>query len=203
MSFAINFIAPTFSVHMKKYGFSPAFIAFCFCVPAIFYASLSPIMYLLVEKISRRATIFMGILALGVGMAFIGTSKMLGLENNPALIILGLMILGTASGMVSVPVLPDMLEAVQEAKFKYDMHELENRITSLFCLATGIGEVMGPIIGSSLYTAYGFHFAQEASASFLICLGFLNFIFCGHIHMFYKTSDAKIEQLNTEQHVKL
>jgi hypothetical protein len=46
-------------------------------------------------------------------MAFVGTSKELGLDNNPALIILGLMIIGAASGMVSIPVLPEMLEAVK------------------------------------------------------------------------------------------
>jgi hypothetical protein len=45
-------------------------------------------------------------------MAFVGTSKTLGLDNNPAMIIMGLMIIGAASGMVSVPVLPEMLEAV-------------------------------------------------------------------------------------------
>lgn len=48
VAFSIQYIAPTFSVHMKKYGFSPAFVGLCFCVPAIIYASLSPLMYLLV-----------------------------------------------------------------------------------------------------------------------------------------------------------
>ena len=55
----------------------------------------------------------MGIIALGIGMAFVGTSKELGLDNNPAMIIFGLMIIGAASGMVSIPVLPEMLEAVK------------------------------------------------------------------------------------------
>lgn len=90
-------------------------------------------------------------------MAFVGTSKTLGLENNPAMIIMGLMIVGAATGMVSVPVLPEMLEAVQNEKLDYDLLELENRISSLFCFATGMGETLGPILGSTLYTAYGFH----------------------------------------------
>ena len=159
VAFSIQYFAPTFSVHMKKYGFSPAFVSLCFTVPAIIYASLSPVMYLLIQKISRRATIFLGIVALGIGMAFVGTSHTLGLDNNPAMIIFGLMIIGAASGMVSVPVLPEMLEAVKERGLNLDIQELENRISSLFCFATGIGETLGPILGSSLYTAYGFHFA--------------------------------------------
>ena len=119
-------------------------------------------------------------------MAFIGTSKTLGLDNNPAMIIMGLMIVGAASGMVSIPVLPEMLEAVAENNLKYDMHELENKISSLFCFATGIGESLGPISGSTLYTAYGFRFAQEAAAVFLIFWGLLYFCFCGGFSIFFR-----------------
>jgi len=97
---------------MKKYGFSPAFVGVCFCVPAMIYASLRPNNVPLSLENFPRATIFLGILAVGVGIAFLGTSKTLGIENNPAMIIMVLMIIGAASGMVSVPVLSEMLEAV-------------------------------------------------------------------------------------------
>jgi len=153
---SIQYIAPTFSVHMRKYGFSPSFVGLCFCVPAIIYASLSPVMYIIIKKIGRRATILLGIILLGVGMAFVGTSKSLGLQNNPAMIIMGLMMIGGAGGMISIPVLPEMIEAVQERELNYPMDELENRISGLFCFSNGIGESIGPILGSSLYTAYGF-----------------------------------------------
>ena len=69
-------------------------------------------MYIIIQKIGRRATILLGIILLGVGMAFVGTSKSLGLENNPAMIIMGLMMVGGAGGMISIPVLPEMIEAV-------------------------------------------------------------------------------------------
>ena len=135
-------------------------------------------------------------------MAFVGTSKTLGLNNNPAMIITGLMIIGAASGMVSVPVLPEMIEAVQIANFNYDVHELENRISSLFCFATGIGETFGPILGSTLYTASGFHFAQEAAAWFLILWGLLYFCCCGNFGMFY-SEGKQILQEHNQKHVEL
>ena len=43
---SIQFMAPAFSVHMQKYGFTPGFIGICFAIPGVIYAALSPLMYL-------------------------------------------------------------------------------------------------------------------------------------------------------------
>ena len=118
---SIQFLAPSFSVHMVKFGFSPAFIGVCFAIPGVIYAALSPIMYLFTEKLPKRAVILIGIVLMAIGMFFVGTSKTLGLENNPAMIILGLMIIGASAGMISIPVLPEMLDSVEERKdLNYD-----------------------------------------------------------------------------------
>ena len=101
---------------MKKYGFSPAFIGLCFAVPGIIYAALSPLMYLLTERLLKRVVILIGIVFMAIGMLFVGTSKTLGLENNPALIMLGMMVIGASAGMISIPVLPEMLEAIELRK---------------------------------------------------------------------------------------
>ena len=50
---------------------------------------------------------------MSVGMFCVGTSKYFELENNPAMIMLGMMILGVAAGMIFIPVLPEMLEAIE------------------------------------------------------------------------------------------
>ena len=106
---------------MVKFGFSPAFIGVCFAIPGVIYAALSPIMYLFTEKLPKRAVILIGIVLMAIGMFFVGTSKTLGLENNPAMIILGLMIIGASAGMISIPVLPEMLDSVEERKdLNYD-----------------------------------------------------------------------------------
>jgi len=148
---SIQFMAPAFSVHMAKYGFSPAFIGICFAVPGIIYAALSPLMYLFTERLPKRAVILIGILMMSVGMFFVGTSKALGLENNPAMIILGLMIIGAAAGMISIPVLPEMLEAIEERNDrKYNLEELNNYISGIFVTCTGLGEFIGPVLSSFL-----------------------------------------------------
>lgn len=47
-------------------------------------------------------------------MFLVGPSKLLGLYNSPAFIILGLAIVGFGCGMIIIPVLPDMIEAAEE-----------------------------------------------------------------------------------------
>ena len=41
-------------------------------------------------------------------------SKLLGIYNSPALIILGLSLMGFGCGMIIIPVMPDMIESVEE-----------------------------------------------------------------------------------------
>ena len=152
-----QFLAPSFAVHMKAFGFSPSFIGICFAVPGVFYASLAPIMYLFTERMPKRAVIILGALLLAVGMFFVGTSKSLGLENNPGMIVLGLMILGGSWAIMSIPVIPEMMEAVElRQDLNYNSEELDNFISGIFVVSNGIGESIGPVLSSVLNDSYGF-----------------------------------------------
>ena len=152
-----QFLAPSFAVHMKAFGFSPSFIGICFAVPGVIYAAFAPVMYLLTERMPKRAVIVLGAVVMSVGMFFVGTSKSLGLENNPAMIVIGLMILGASWAIMSIPVLPEMLEAVEmKADLNYNAEELDNFISGIFVISNGIGEAIGPILSSFLNDAYGF-----------------------------------------------
>ena len=185
---SIQFMAPAFSVHMSKYGFSPAFIGFCFAVPGVIYAALSPLMYLFTERLPKRAVILIGIVMMSVGMFFVGTSKSLGLENNPAMIILGLMIIGAAAGMISIPVLPEMLEAIEERNDRdYNLEELNNYISGIFVTCTGLGEFIGPVLSSFLNDRYGFRESQDIYANIILVFAFIYFFSVGHFFIFIKT----------------
>lgn len=189
---SIQFMAPAFSVHMSKYGFSPAFIGFCFAVPGVIYAALSPLMYLFTERMPKRAVILLGILMMSVGMFFVGTSKSLGLENNPAMIILGLMIIGAAAGMISIPVLPEMLEAIEERNDrKYNLEEMNNYISGIFVTCTGMGEFVGPVLSSFLNDRYGFREAQDIYANIILVFALVYFFSVGHIYIFFRTQKER------------
>lgn len=113
-------MAPTLAIHLRNFGFVPSFIGLCFTIPAIIYAGLCPIVYLVVERLSKRGTILLGLCLLSVGMFFVGTSETLGLDNDPVCIMIGLAIVGVAASQIAIPGLPDMLEAIDEEGLNYD-----------------------------------------------------------------------------------
>ena len=67
-----------------------------------------------------------------VGLLLTGPSEVLGLYNSPAFIILGLSVMGFGGGLIIIPVMPDMIEAVDEKKLGLDETELYNNISGLF-----------------------------------------------------------------------
>jgi len=90
-------------------------------------------------------------------MFLIGTSPYLGLDRSSTTIMIGLLLLGVSAPMISIPVLPDMLEAIEDADdLNYDMEEVNNIIASVFVTCTGVGEAIGPILNSILKEFYGF-----------------------------------------------
>ena len=174
-------------------------------MPGVIYAALSPLMYLFTERLPKRAVILLGILMMSVGMFLVGTSKSLGLENNPAMIILGLMVIGAAAGMISIPVLPEMLEAIDERNDRnYNLEKLNDYISGIFVTSNGLGEFIGPVLSSFLNEKYGFREAQDIYANIILCFAVIYFFSVGHIYIFMKTAK---ERSNTKavapKHIEL
>lgn len=65
------------------------------------------------SRMRKTGVILIGYSILSIGMFLVGPSKLLGLYNSPAFIILGLAIVGVGLGMVIIPVLPEMLETTE------------------------------------------------------------------------------------------
>lgn len=72
------------------------------------------------SRMRKTGVILIGYAILSTGMFLVGPSKILGLYNSPAFIILGLAIVGFGAGMVIIPVLPDMLEAAESKYPQFD-----------------------------------------------------------------------------------
>jgi MFS family permease len=111
------------------------------------YLMLCPFMFWLSAKLSKPAVIFIGLLMLSVSMLLIGTSPTLGIEKSANMIFFGLMVMGVAAPFVSIPVLPDILEATFDKENDIP-HSLLNKISSIFVMATEIGNASGPMLSS-------------------------------------------------------
>ena len=142
-------------------------------------------MYLLTERLPKRGVIIIGTILMAIGMMCVGTSKLLGFDNNPATILMGMMIIGSSAGMISIPVLPEMLEAIEVSKhLNYDPEDLENYLSGIFVVATGVGEMVGPVLSSFLNEGYGFRSAQDIFAGGCLGFAFFYFIMVGHFTIF-------------------
>ena len=102
--------------------------------------------------------------------------------------------------MITIPVLPEMLDSIEEdpsISGRYDLESIENFISGLFIGFQSLGEATGPITSSILTDSFGFQTSQEIYTFFLIVYAALYFTTCGNFSMF--TSVRIID----EQEVKM
>ena len=119
-----------------------------------------------------------------IAIVFMGPSLMFRLPDFSYLVLIGLGILGFSCGMVVIPVLPLIIEAIEAKYPNMDQEKLHNNITGIFISCQGIGEVIGPIFGSLLEGMYGFRHAQDLVSLTIIGFMIIFFIFCGGFSMF-------------------
>lgn len=129
---SVTSLQPTLALHLEQFGYTAVFIGFSFAIPTMVYAATSPLIYILTSKLRKPAVILLGYALSGAGMFLVGTSKLLGIYNSPAFIILGLAILGLGCCMIIIPVLPDMIDAVEERHPRINSSILHNQISGLF-----------------------------------------------------------------------
>jgi hypothetical protein len=59
--------------------------------------------------------------------------------------------------MISIPVMPECLEAIEEDKdLNFDPDLVNNETSALFVTSTGLGETLGPVISSYVNHYHGF-----------------------------------------------
>jgi len=157
VSGSVQFIAPSLSLHLSAFGYQPEFISLCFAIPAILYATASPLMFLVTSRIPKRTVINIGTVIMAFGMLFLGTSDILGAENDADFVLAGLCLIGLSASMMAIPIMPEMLESIeQRPDFGYDIEDVTNQTSSLFVLSIGIGEAIAPVAASVLSSSFDF-----------------------------------------------
>ena len=107
---------------------------------------------------------------------------------------LGLTLTGLSAGLVTIPVLPEMLESVESDKEladKFDLAGMESLISGLFIFFQSIGEASGPVVSSYLTDKYGFTTSQEVYTAYLTIFFIAYFFTCGNFSMFGKATEFK------------
>lgn len=137
----------------------------------------------------KRGVMLIGYFIITIGMLMIGGSQLtvFNFQGHPTFVLIGMMLLGLAGGLISIPVLPEMVEVYesdQELSIEYDKKQVEILISGLFVSCSSFGSVVGPIMASNLKFYFSFEVAQDTYAILLMIFMISYFCICGNIEMF-------------------
>lgn len=169
--FAIGINLPTLEFHMLSYGIKEKNIGYWFSLYTVGYIASSIIL-------SRKYTfnkfyiILSGSILMGIGYILLGPSPLL-FDRSFSLFCIGLLISGMSSSMVygnlyTVPSIPYIISIAHNDYGYEEDHRLYDAISGLINISMSLGEILGPIVGSSLKLSY---------EQIYTIVGFLFFIF--------------------------
>ena len=97
---------------------------------------------------------------------------------------IGFISIGLSASFIAIPCLPEILDSIEEdpkLNHLYDREILHGVVTGLFVCLQSVGEMLGPVLGSSLAEKYGFTKAQNICALFCYSFSLSYFLSCGNI----------------------
>ena len=143
------------------------------------------------DRIEKRFTLIVSCFLMGVCLFFVGPSKLFGLEESLTLMIIGLFLTANFLAPTVIPVLPEILAAVEEKVDKSEMQKAGDYSGALLNTALGLGQVLGPLMGASFYAQWGFRTTEDIIALLCITLSILYFTFAGGYTAFKQTFRGK------------
>lgn len=99
--------------------------------------------------------------------------------------------MGFGAAMIIIPVMPDMIEVAEQKYPHMEKEVLQNKISGLFISSQGIGEAMGPILGSVFEELVGFRFSQDIVALVLLAFMIIYYICCGRKALLERVPEEK------------
>ena len=96
----------------------------------------------------------------------LGPSKLLLFPSeNKILSIIGFELLGVTTATVFVPLLAEIIDAIEEKEGIKDCSQINDKASASFNIAGSIGTIVGPILGGALDDMFGF----ESTCDILAC----------------------------------
>ena len=133
---SVQYVISMGSIQLESYGYSNELISLTCVFPPILYSLTCPFIYLLSKNMHKRGIIVIGLTLLIISLQMIGGSDYpFQFQYQPELIFLGLCLMGSSAGFLSIPALPEMMESyeiVNEFQTKYDKEQAQDLISGIF-----------------------------------------------------------------------
>ena len=146
--FVFSYNTPILNNHFLELKYSPAFFGAAISMAAFSFAIAMPLINKMTSKMNRRGVIFLGLVVQVTGVLITGLDECLGYYNPGVYVVVGLSVFGFGTAMVAIPIMPEVLEGIENIHSDYDEFTLENNVSGYYVTFQGVGETMGPMTSS-------------------------------------------------------
>ena len=109
----LSSLQPTLALHLIQYkDFSRYWIGVYFSIPPLGYIISKLLVSSYSEVLPRKGVVFLGLICFTISLLLIGASPSIGLQNTPSVILLGLLLIGSSSAMISIQILPEVTQTI-------------------------------------------------------------------------------------------
>mmetsp|Transcript_17557 Transcript_17557/g.29632 ORF Transcript_17557/g.29632 Transcript_17557/m.29632 type:complete len:193 (+) Transcript_17557:1203-1781(+) len=159
----MSYNTPLLSNHLNDLNYSPAFMGLSMMIVSICYAFSLPVVQKMTQHITKRGVLFIGLFLQALGVLISGIEGFHTWYNPGFFVVIGLAIFGFATAMVTIPVMPEILDAIEEKQHsnRFDEQSLHNNLSGYFVVCQGLGESLGPFLSSIFESRFQFRSAQK------------------------------------------
>ena len=125
----LSSLQPTLALHLIQYeDFSRYWIGIYFSIMPLGYIISKLLVSSYSEELQRNGLVFLGLICFTLSFLLIGTSPSIGLQNNPSVILLGLLLIGSSSAMISIQILPELIQMIKDKHPSMPDEDLKKQI---------------------------------------------------------------------------
>ena len=169
-----SFLEPVFANHLTTFNMDVIEVGLIFSLGTVSYTIFMIIFGAYAAKFSRKLLMAIGTLLFVISFVLLGPQSMIGLPKEIGIVCAGMVVLGLASTMTILPIIPEFISLCEEI-YKDDKIGVGDMSSGMFDSCVLVGGLVGPIGAGYLTSAWGF---EDASSIFaIILLGYLG-IYC-------------------------
>lgn len=159
---------PIFSQRLEDFDMTTFQIGLMFTlIPSTYIPSMLLIPFV---RIDKRLILIVSSFLLGIATFMNGPSEIFHMPDKLYLIMMGQIFSGIFIATLSIPALPEMINASTIRYEKRDEHRVHSLCSGLYNASLGMGQTLGPIVASALFDGFGFRKTQDIIA--LMCIFF-------------------------------
>ena len=113
--FCMSYNTPLLTTHLDDLGFSPAFMGLSLVSVSISYGTMITCVPCLTRMISKRGCIMIGMIIMNVGINITGWFNRGDWRLTAFFTIMGLIIFGGGAALVTIPIMPEILESIESS----------------------------------------------------------------------------------------